>query len=328
MSQNKIVVVGASSGGVQALQELVRALPTDLGVSVLVVQHIGNSIMSLLPDILNRVGGLRALHPQDGEEMQPNRIYVAPSDHHLTIEDQRLRLQRGPKENRHRPSIDVLFRSAARWYGPRVIGVVLTGFLDDGTNGLISIKQRGGTAIVQDPNDAISPGMPQSAVERVDVDYVLPLAEIAPMLVSLVQERQFKEGAVAMPERPSPPRGKPSTFTCPDCSGPLWELEEADALTFRCLVGHAYSADSMFSSQADALERALWAATRSLEESAALGRKLAKRARDREHSAAARIFEERAETKQQHASVLRDLLRQDDKHLPREEATAPEAKSA
>ncbi len=217
MRQNKIVVVGASSGGVQALQELVRALPTDLGVPILVVQHIGNSITSLLPDILNRVGGMRALHPRDGDQMQPNRIYVAPSDQHLTIEDGRVRLQRGPQENRHRPSIDVLFRSAARWYGPRVIGVVLTGFLDDGTNGLISIKQRGGTAIVQHPDDAISPGMPQSAVERVDVDYVLPLAEIAPMLVSLVQERQSKQ---LLCRRGLLRRGgKPSTFTCPDCSG-------------------------------------------------------------------------------------------------------------
>ena len=329
MPHNKIVVIGASSGGIQALQELVRALPTDLGVPVLIVQHVGNSSPGLLPDILNRVGGMFALHPKDGEELQPNHIYVATPDHHLTIEDGHVRLLRGPKENRHRPSIDVLFRSAAQFYGPGVIGVVLTGFLDDGTNGLARIKQRGGTAIVQDPDDAVSPGMPQSAIERVEVDYVLPLAEIAPMLVSLVEQAEPKEGAIAMPERSSPPASKPSTFTCPDCSGALWELEEGDALNFRCRVGHAYSADSMFASQADALERALWAATRSLEESAALGRKLAKRAGERSHFTAARTFEDRAAVKEQHANVLRDLLRQDDKHLPREEGTTlPEAKSA
>ena len=340
MPSKQIVVIGASSGGVPALQELVRGLPADLGVPVFVVQHISNTSISRLPDILNRAGRLLAFHPEDNQEIVPNRIHVAPADYHLVIEDGRVRVQRGPEENRHRPSIDVLFRSAARAYGAGVIGVVLTGFLDDGTNGLITIKQRGGMAIVQDPENAFSPGMPQSAVERVDVDYVLPLAEIAPLLVTLVsagRSSQAKssgpslkadQGETGMPEA-AEPRGKPSTLTCPDCHGALWELEEGDALTYRCRVGHAYSADSMYSAQAASVERALWAATRSLEESAALSRRLAKRARERTQGSVARLFEERAQSKEEHANVLREVLRQDEKRMPRAE-TSPglEEKSA
>lgn len=328
MPSKQLIVIGASAGGVSALQELVRALPLDLGVPIFVVQHIPNSTVSVLPTILNRAGGLRAFHPEDNQEIVPNRIYVAPSDHHLLIEDGRVRVWRGPEENRHRPSIDALFRSAARTHGVGVIGVVLTGFLDDGTNGLIVIKQCGGTAIVQDPEDAASPGMPQSAVERVDVDYVLPLAEIPRAIVKLVRKAPAQEGERHMAE-PTEAGEKPSTLTCPDCHGALWELAEGDALTFRCRVGHIYSADGMYSAQADSVERALWAATRSLEESAALSRRLAQRARDREQSAAARLFEQRASDKEKHATLLREVLENDEKRIPRGSvSTAMQEKSA
>lgn len=322
-----IIVIGASAGGVEALQKLVRGLPSELDAPVFIVQHIPNSAVSVLPNILNRVDHLRAAHPRNGEKIRPNRIYVAPPDHHLTVDDGRVRLMRGPKENRHRPAIDTLFRSAAKFYGPAVIGVVLTGFLDDGTNGLITIKQRGGIAIVQDPYDAISPGMPRSAVERVDVDYVLPLAAIPAKLAELVGRHKSQTGAHAMAQSSAPNHEKPSTLTCPDCNGALWEVEEGAGLRFVCRVGHAYSVDSMFSAQADAVERALWAATRSLEEGAELSRKLARRARERDHEASARMFEQRAQSKKEHADVLRGVLSRDERQMP-PASSSSEAKSA
>lgn len=329
MPSTPIIVIGASAGGISAAQQLLRELPEDLGAAVFFVVHVSGDSTSVLDRVLARSSSLQVISAKDGAEIRPNRIYLASPDHHLIVERGRMRVVRGPKENRHRPSIDVLFRSAAEAYGPLATGVILTGFLDDGANGLLMIKRRGGTAIVQDPEDAAFPGMPESAVERVDVDYVLPLREIAPKLAELAAARVEQPGEITMPSRTAaPPNGKVSAFTCPDCSGTLWEIEDGDTLTFRCRVGHAYSADSMFASQSDAIERALWAAARSLEEGAALSRKLAKRARERNQGTAARMFEERAQNKQQHVNVLRGVLEQDEKQLPRQETPTSEMKSA
>jgi two-component system chemotaxis response regulator CheB len=330
VSSDPIIVIGASAGGVAAAQELLRELPESFGAAVFLVLHLPSDGVSVLDRILARRSSLPVLRAQDGALIRRNHIYVAVPDHHLTLEPGRMRVLRGPKENRHRPSIDALFRSAADSYGRLATGVILTGFLNDGTNGLIRIKHRGGTAIVQDPEDAESPGMPQSAVERVDVDYILPLRKIAPKLAELVQSGKEPAGETSMPNRAAAPQnGKPSTLTCPDCHGALWELEEGDTLTFRCRVGHRYSADGMFAAQNESVERALWAAARALEESAALSKKLAKRARERNQSAAARMFEERAQNKEEHANVLRDVLEQDDKQFPRQEAPVfPDERSA
>jgi two-component system chemotaxis response regulator CheB len=327
---DQIIVIGASAGGVAAAQELLRALPENLGAAVFLVLHLPSDGISVLDRILARSSRLPVQRAQDGAVIRRNHIYVAVPDHHLTLEPGQMRVLRGPKENRHRPSIDALFRSAADSYGRLVTGVILTGFLDDGTNGLIRIKHRGGTAIVQDPEDAESPGMPQSAVERVDVDYVLPLREIAPKLAELVQTGKEQPGEVPMPDRVAVPQnGKPSTLTCPDCHGALWEFDEGDALTFRCRVGHRYSSDGMFGSQNESVERALWAAARALEESAALSKKLAKRARERNQNTAARMFEERALSKEEHVKLLREVLERDDKLLPRQEVPSfPDEKSA
>src|SRR5215469_4343326 len=170
LAERNIIVVGCSVGGVEALQKLAAGFPQKFHASIFVVMHLAPQTTSVLPDILNRSGKLPASHPRDGEVFRTGHIYVAPPNHHLVIEDGRMRITRGPKENRHRPAVDPLFRSAARYYGRRVIGVVLTGALDDGTAGLLSIKRRGGVAIVQDPGEAMAADMPRSAVENVAVD--------------------------------------------------------------------------------------------------------------------------------------------------------------
>ena len=185
MVKRDIIVIGASAGGLQALSALLGKLPKDLQASVFVVWHISPNHRSILPAVLNRAGKLPATHAVDGEPIRPGRIYVAPPAYHLVLEVDRVRLTKGPKENRSRPAVDTLFRSAAYAFGPRVIGVVLTGALDDGTAGLWSIKDRGGIAIVQDPQEAENPSMPESAKQHVEVDYCIPIAQIAETLIHL-----------------------------------------------------------------------------------------------------------------------------------------------
>jgi two-component system chemotaxis response regulator CheB len=177
-----IIVVGASSGGVEALIRIVAALPPDLPAAMFIVLHRPRVGPNLLAQILQNVSPLTVADAVDGQAITKGHVYVGPPDRHLLIEQERLRLSRGPKENHSRPAIDPLFRSAAYTYGSRVIGVVLTGNLDDGMAGLWAIKDRGGIAIVQDPKEALFPSMPSSALANVEVDYCLRLDEIAPIL--------------------------------------------------------------------------------------------------------------------------------------------------
>jgi len=323
LAHRNIVVIGCSVGGVEALQRLVAGLPGNFPASIFVVLHLSPQSTSVLPQILSRIGNLPAVHPRDNDQIRLGHIYVAPPDNHLILEDGRVRVTHGPKENRHRPAVDPLFRSAARWHGQRVIGVVLTGSLDDGTAGLLTIKKRGGVAIVQDPQDALAPGMPQSALEIVRVDYVANLEEIPALLIKLVGVQVMENGkgkssrltketeiaeldnmdAIEDENRP----GTPSQFGCPECGGVLWELEEEEMLRFRCRVGHAYTADSLSVEQAEAVESALWAAMRALEEGASLARRMANRAKGK-HPRLEIKFRERAKTKMEHAEVLRKLI--------------------
>lgn len=324
MARRNIVVIGTSVGGVEALQKLVRSLPQDLAASVFIVLHLAPESPSLLPEILERAGQLPAVHPRDGDRIREGQIYVAPPNHHMLLEQGRVRIVHGPKENRHRPAIDPLFRSAALAYGPRVIGVVLTGSLDDGTAGIISVKRRGGLAIIQDPSDAFCPDMPKSALRHLrEADYVLSIEQLGHKLAKLIKEPvraeksggeeslQDEIGAAEMDpaivhdnEHP----GKPSAFACPECNGVLWEKQEGDLLHFRCRVGHAYTANSLAAEQSLAVENALWAALRALEENASLNDRLAERSRDRRQMALSDRFRERALSKRHEAEVLRDLL--------------------
>ncbi len=320
-----VLAIGASAGGVQALCELISGLPPDLPAAVLVVLHVAPHGRSALPAILARSGCLPASHPADGEEIRPGRIYVAPPDRHLAVEAGRIQLSRKASENGHRPAVDVLFRTAARAYGPRVVGVVLTGNLDDGTAGLAMIKRFGGKVVVQDPREADYPSMPESAIANVAVDHVLPLGEMAPVLLRLVREaprpeeylQQQQDNRLEEPDAMSEREdddgsltGIPAALTCPACGGSLFEKPGESLLHFRCRTGHAYSPESLAAEQTDTLDAALWAALRSLEESAVLGRRMEKRALDHGNLLAGNRYGQRAQEAEQHSRLLRSMLQQ------------------
>lgn len=337
MGHRDIILIGASAGGVQTLAELVRHLPSDLPATICVVIHLAPFSSSSMPAILSRSGSLPALHPRDGDPIVSGRIYVAPPDHHLVIEPERVRISRGPSENGHRPAVDVLFRTGAQVYGPRVIAVVLTGNLDDGTAGLAVVKRHRGTAVVQDPTEADYPGMPQSAIASGNVDYIRPLAEIAPLLVDLVGQPLYhleppvKETAMGIKEKleqgeDSEGKGVPSALTCPECGGSLFEREESGLVHFRCRTGHAYSPESLLAKQTEMLESNLWAAVRALEENAALARRMVRRMRtDRAHSPLYESrYAKRAEEAERHADVLRKVLMEEPQTLMEEEPSEVE----
>jgi two-component system chemotaxis response regulator CheB len=283
-----VIVIGASAGGVEALLELAADLPTGLNAIVGVVLHIGSQC-SILPELLSRRGPWPAVHATDGAPLQPGTIYVAPPDHHMLFTRSHVRLSRGPRENHARPAVDPLFRSAALGWRECVIGVVLTGDLDDGTAGLAAIKACGGTAIVQDPDTAFQAAMPSSALAHVEVDYCLPIHEIVPTIVRVVtrhheiqpgsaapnvkREHAIFEGEQAMENLAAV--GAPSELTCPECGGGLWELMENRPLRYRCHTGHGYSAHSLENAQAAKAEQALWGSVRAFREREMLLRRLA-----------------------------------------------------
>ena len=334
MTKRDVIVIGTSAGGVEALLTIVAALPPTLPASIFIVLHQPPTGTSVLPTLLSQVGPLPATHAVDGEGIRPGHIYVAPPDLHMLLEDGRVRLARGPRENRHRPSADPLFRSAARSYRERAVGVVLTGSLDDGAAGLLAIKRIGGIAVVQDPNDALFPGMPQSALAVTAVDHCLPLAEIGSTLVQIVIASANREDAPvsgvtenlefetriaqadlqAIEDDGRP--GTPSQFGCPECGGVLWEIENDKIVRFRCRVGHAYSAESLLSSQTEGLEAALWSALRALEEKASLTKRLAERARGQSQHAAAKRFSEQMLAADAHASTIRIVLLNGNQPVP------------
>ena len=282
-----IFVVGASAGGVEALVSIIRDLTADFPGSNFIVMHLAPDYHSLLPEILQRVSKLPVCRPEDGEPISSGRIYVAIPNRHLMLEKDRIRLTSGQKENRFRPAVDVLFRSTARAYGPGVVGVVLTGALDDGTPGLYAIKERGGIAIVQDPEEAFCPGMPRSAIEHVAVDHVVRLAEIGPMLNELARrpmdaaDEDYQvptimdsEVGIALGDngrmREIMDLGGFTPYTCPECHGVLLEIPEDRIVRFRCHTGHAFTLSHLLSELTRKNEDSLMSALRSLEETEAL----------------------------------------------------------
>jgi two-component system, chemotaxis family, protein-glutamate methylesterase/glutaminase len=259
-----IIVIGSSAGGVRALKSLFAALPAELAAAVFVVLHTSPHTPSALAVLLDNAGNMPVSHAIDGEPIVHSRAYVAPPDHHLLIARGHIHLSAGPKENRSRPAINPLFRSAALAYGSRVIGVVLTGLLDDGTLGLWEIKRRGGVSIVQDPHDAEYDQMPESANKNVKVDYLIPLREIGPRLVSLV-------GECSQPRTDEPRfsmESEDTRLTCPECHGPLRRVQYGELVELKCRVGHAYSPETALVAHDDAEERILWSAVEMLEEGA------------------------------------------------------------
>ncbi len=296
-----IVVIGTSAGGLVALREIVSRLPADLPASVFVVMHSVPEFGTKLAEILSRWGPLPAHIAVHGERIRPRQIYVAPNDNHMTLHRDFVRVTRGPKENGHRPAVDPLFRTAARMYANRVVGVVLSGTLSCGTEGLMAIKAAGGTAVVQaDPEYG---GMASSALAHVEVDHVLPLAEIAGQLQGLVTE-PIPEDAEADAEGPQTVAPQASQIVCPSCNGSMVESVEGGLLRFRCHVGHAFSVDSLLAEQSESLEAALWASVRALEESAQLADRLANSS-DRRLSPR---FRDKAAALRQHASLIQDVL--------------------
>ena len=327
-SGHDIIVVGASAGGVEALITLVGGLPAGLPAALFVVLHMPPQGPSALPSILSRSGPLPAEHAQHGKAIEPGHIYVAPPDHHLLVENGTMDVGCGAKENMYRPAVDPLFRSAARVYGSRVIGVLLSGMLDDGTSGLKAIKERGGIAVVQDPNDALHFGMPLSAIQNVEVDFVGPVGDMPLLLERLVKE-PAEQGVVAVTDHLDDDPieieveiakneltsgdlldkiATPSRYACPDCHGVLWQIKDGDLMRFRCRVGHAYTAESMLTMHSESVESALYAALRALEESAALSRQLARNALQRGLKSMLSRLEGKAAEAERQADVLRGLL--------------------
>lgn len=317
-----LIVVGASMGGLTTLQALVRGLPADLPAALLVVQHTAPHGPALLGEILDRAGPLPARTAEDGEAIEAGRVYVAPPDRHLLVSGSRLRLVRGPRENRARPALDPLFRSAAVAFRSRVVGVVLSGLQDDGTAGLLAVKRCGGLAVVQDPEDAAFDEMPRSALAAVAADHVAPVAEMGPLLGRL---------AVATPGvPPAVPRdlliethltehgmddidkmdeiGERSPLTCPDCGGVLWSLHDGEQPRYRCHVGHAYTEAVLMSEQAEAMDAALVVALRTMEERVRLLRRMAEQEEGRIGAGIRADYAERAAELERYAEHIRALL--------------------
>jgi two-component system chemotaxis response regulator CheB len=306
MPRRDIFVIGASAGGIEVLKTILSALPWDFPASLFIVLHTTEYSPGLLPEILNRSSKLPVLYAVHNAPILPARVYIAPGgQRHMIVERGKVRLEPGPRENHTRPSIDALFRSASYAYGSEVVGVVLTGNLDDGAAGLAEIKARRGMAIAQDPEEALAPSMPMSAIESTSVDFVLPAEEIGPKLIELSSQTAEPVVSISDGQRDIP---NGHTYSCPECGGVLEEFQENTMQRYRCRVGHAYSPESLLADQTEAVERALWAAIRSMEEQAEFSDRLAENSRQKQHARLAQRFIEKSVASRENATVLRDLL--------------------
>lgn len=315
MAGRDIVVIGGSAGSVVALRTLVSTLPKRIPASIFVVTHLAPTTESQLAEVLGRAGPLPTVEVRADTPIERGVIYVATANHHLVLKPGTVCAVMGPRENRHRPSVDVLFRSAAETFGPRVAGVVLSGALDDGAAGLGIVKAAGGITVVQDPEDAQQPSMPRHALQGTAVDHCLPADRIGPLLGRLASGEDVAMTVPPEPRRVPPAtsayEGPPAAFACPECNGTLWEVREGDLARYRCRVGHAYSEESLVAENGLNLERALWTALRILEERAAMLRQLADAARARGLDAIAQVHEKRINSTERDAAVLSDVVHGD-----------------
>ena len=323
----RCICIGASAGGFEVLKDIASQLPADLSVPVFAVLHVAPYEPSYLADILSNSGRLPAIHPQDGMDVEPGTIYVAPPDHHLLVDDGHVAVKRGPKENGFRPSIDALFRSAAYSFGPGAIGVVLSGALNDGTSGLWSIKRLGGVAIVQDPYEARYPSMPRSALEYVEPDYRVNSREIAPLLVRLVQEslegvsmeedmsedvqRMAKEIQIAaglnLPEERILELGPLTPFTCPECRGALIRITEGKGFRFRCHTGHGFSEGSLIALVMEKTGELIWQTVRGFQEASMLLEHVGNHLEESGHGERAQVYLTKARELSKHASSFQRI---------------------
>ena len=303
-----VIVIGASAGGLEVLLGMVERLPAEMPASLFIASHVAPGYRSELPALLSTHGPLQATHPLHEEKIARGHIYVAPPDNHLILREGFVQVVRGPRENGHRPAADALFRSASVAYAARVIGVVLSGYGDCGTAGMMSIKARGGICVAQSPESAVAPDMPRSAIERAGVDHVVTPDKLPLLLTRLA-------ASPAAPARPlalapaidlleGRKRGTLAELACPTCQGVLTEARTSNFEQFRCHVGHTFTLDSLVREQDEEMERALWAAVRALEESAALGRRMST------HAAGElkRRYEETGQTQRQQADLIRGML--------------------
>jgi len=315
-----IVVLGASAGGMDALREVVAQLSTGFPAPIFVVNHMSaDGDAETLGRALDRSGELSCTVARHEEEFRPGHVYIAPADHHMLVAKETIRITKGARENRSRPSIDPLFRSAAVAHGNRVTGVILTGYLDDGTAGLNAIHRCGGVCVVQDPEDAAYPDMPRNALEATAVDHCVPLAQLGALLTKLVNREPGPR--VAVPDdialeariaervlsdlRSVNRLGHQVPFNCPDCGGVLWQIEAVESLRFRCHTGHAFTVDMLRVAQETKIEETLWYALRMFEERKNLLKKMARAA----DGSAVRSFEERAEESEVHIERIRAMLK-------------------
>jgi two-component system chemotaxis response regulator CheB len=326
MKRRNIIVIGASAGGFEAIKEIIALLPADLEAAIFIVWHISPATIGILPDVLNKLNTLPAANAVDLEEIKMGRIYVAPPDRHLLLETDHIRVTKGPKENRFRPAVDPLFRSAAYTFGAGVIGVVLSGALDDGTSGLWTIKERGGIAMVQDPAEAAVAAMPFNALRAVKVDYTLPVAQIGPMLAKLsleplkeikyLNEEENKKTEMELhiaqedENKVHPFFGleKLSPFSCPECKGVLGIINDGKLVRYRCHTGHAYSADSLLASITEKTENTLWSAVREMEETAMLLNHLGDHFAENNNTHEAALYFQKAKEALQHSRQVRAII--------------------
>ncbi|MEK6440715.1 chemotaxis protein CheB [Pseudonocardia sp. T1-2H] len=323
VARRDLIVVGASAGGVEALRAMVAGLPADLPAAVLVVLHLKAGGTSALGTILDRSGPLPAAAAKHRAELAPGTITVARPDHHLLVADGITVLSHGPTESGHRPAIDALFRSAARAYGHRTIGVQLSGVLDDGAAGMVAIAAAGGTVVVQEPTDALYPAMPEAVLRFLQPDHLVPAHELGPLLGTLAKEDVVPAGpgrvseldeaevAIAMNGDSGTGRdlaafGEVAGYSCPDCDGALVALRDTERC--RCRVGHAWTAEALLDAQHDKLERALWTAYRLLEEKSSFARRMQQSAAESRIPAMERRHAGTAREAAESAEVLRELL--------------------
>jgi two-component system, chemotaxis family, protein-glutamate methylesterase/glutaminase len=320
MSKRNIVMIGGSAGAVPVIYGLLEQLPADADLTLCITVHLPpTSSEWLIGRLAAAAIGWKVLSPRTEESLRPAHIYVARPDHHLVVVPHGVLSTRGPRENQWRPAIDVLFRSAAIAYGSRVLGILLSGELDDGTMGLTAIHRCGGVTIVQDPDDAPHPGMPGTALANVDVDHSVTAVELAPLILRLaatdapamaeIPDDLKIDAAFALGQRPSWPGQHANTateLTCPDCSGPLWQ-RDGKGTEFRCLVGHAYRLQSLLQASGGQLDQTLWAAIRLFEQRANLTRRMAEQERAQGQARRFQHYLERAAEAEEHATTLRRL---------------------